>query len=220
MQHNQDNWKNQDCHLYMETLNQPYLYDQYENKADSNAYRTPIRSVLDALQQGGYILYARHAEATVGVDQPNLNFHNCYTQRNLSYNGRNQAVIFGDTIRRLGIPVMTPILASPLCRAVDTAVLAFGQEQVQIDPYWAEILRLSYHIPPVQQKNILNYLQSYLELQPATGTNRVIIAHGFPSGVGLGQMPNMGTIIVRPLGPGNGYEIVEKLRLSDLGRLG
>lgn len=218
MQNKHDTWKTQDGSLNIETTNQPYLYDHYENNA--NSYRAPVRSLLDSLQQGGYILYARHGEATLGVDQPNLIFQNCYTQRNLSANGRSQAIMYGDIFRQLDIPVMTPVLASPLCRAVETAVLAFGQNRVQIDPFWAEILRLSYNISPVQQTNILNYLHSYLELKPATGTNRVIIAHSFPDGVGLGRMPDMGTIIIRPLGQGNGYEIVEKLRLSDLWRLG
>lgn len=219
MQNNHGIWKTQDGSLNTETANHPYLVDQYEKNIDSNSYREPMRSLLDSLQGGGYILYARHGEATIGVDQPNLIFQNCYTQRNLSANGRSQAIMYGDIFRQLNIPVMTPVLASPLCRAVETAVLAFGKERVQIDPFWAEILRLSYNIPHAQQINILNYLHSFLELQPATGTNRVIIAHSFPAGVGLGRMPDMGTIIVRPLGQGNGYEIVAKLRLSDWQRL-
>lgn len=44
--------------------------------------------------------------------------------------------------------------------------------------------------------------------------NQVIVAHGFPTEVGLGQIPNMGTVVVRPLGQGNGYEIVARLSLD------
>ncbi|MCS4438767.1 hypothetical protein JTS92_10110 [Clostridium botulinum] len=33
------------------------------------------RSLLDLLRNGGYILYVRHGEATVGEDQPNLIFY-------------------------------------------------------------------------------------------------------------------------------------------------
>ncbi|HYE11014.1 MAG TPA: histidine phosphatase family protein, partial [Patescibacteria group bacterium] len=32
------------------------------------------RLLLDLLRGGGYILYARHGEATVGEDQPYMNF--------------------------------------------------------------------------------------------------------------------------------------------------
>lgn len=35
------------------------------------------RVLLDMLRRGGYILYARHAEATAGEDRPDLNFMDC-----------------------------------------------------------------------------------------------------------------------------------------------
>lgn len=44
----------------------------------------------------------------------------------------------------------------------------------------------------------------------------VIVAHSFPKGIGLSQIPDMGTVIVKPLGQGNGYEVVAKLSLADL----
>ena len=40
------------------------------------------------------------------------------------------------------------------------------------------------------------------------GSNTVIIAHGFPNEIELEQIPNMGTFIVKPLGLGNGYDII------------
>ncbi len=40
--------------------------------------------------------------------------------------------------------------------------------------------------------------------------NQVIIAHSFPEGIGLGHISNMGMVVVKPLGAGNGYEIVKK----------
>lgn len=69
-------------------------------------------SLLNLLRSGGYILYARHGEATVGEDQPNLNFRDCATQRNLSGLGRIQAIYFGEYLRALQIPVSYPIIAS------------------------------------------------------------------------------------------------------------
>lgn len=63
------------------------------------------------------------------------------------------------------------------------------------------------------------HLQSVLETKTVEGRNKVIVAHSFPVGVALGQIPNMGTVIVRPRGEGNGYEVVRLLSLEDLSNL-
>jgi len=177
------------------------------------------RPLLDLLRNGGYVLYTRHGEATVGVDQPNLNFQYCFTQRNLSEMGRRQAMYYGEILRSLRIPINYPILTSPFCRTIETAQLAFGRENVQIDSFWFEVYRLSGNLSSVEQNRILVSLQSELETKPPQGGNKVIIAHSFPQGIGLGQIPNMGTVIVKPLGQGKGYEIISKLSLADLANL-
>jgi len=177
------------------------------------------RALLDLLRQGGYILYARHGEATVGTDQPNLNFQNCFTQRNLSETGRRQAVYYGAIFRNLQIPISYPILVSPFCRTIETGQLAFGGGTVRVDPFWYQVSRLSGNLSDLEKNRILYTLQSRLETIPPQGTNAVIIAHGFPQGIGLGEIDNMGTVVVRPLGPGRGYEIVDKLSLEELAKL-
>lgn len=97
--------------------------------------------------------------------------------------------------------------------------LAFGSANVQFDPFWIEIYKLSGNVSTSEQIRILDSLKSQLEIQPAQGSNKVIIAHSFPSGIGLGQIQNMETVIVKPLGQGNGYEIINKLSLTDLAAL-
>lgn len=174
------------------------------------------RDLLALLRNGGYILYARHGEATIGEDQPDLSFQACYTQRNLSDYGRRQAIYYGEILRFLRIPVSYPVLASPFCRTVETAQLAFGRGNVQIDPFWVDIYRLSGNLSASEQKRILNDLESRLENPPPPGGNRVMIAHSFPAGMGLGQIANMGTVVVKPLGQGKGYEIIRKLSLAEL----
>ncbi|MGR9048137.1 hypothetical protein ACQ4XT_05900 [Halobacillus faecis] len=79
--------------------------------------------LVEQFQQGGYTLYVRHGEANVGADQPGFSFEDCSTQRNLSRNGQYQAGRFGNAIRRLNIPVETPVIASPFCRAKESACL-------------------------------------------------------------------------------------------------
>lgn len=174
------------------------------------------RSLLDLLRDGGYILYARHGEATVGEDQPYLNFLYCFTQRNLSEMGRRQAIYYGQILRNLRIPISYPILTSPFCRAIETAQLAFGSVGVQVDPFWFEVYKLSGNLSEAEQQRILDTLRLRLEIIPPQGSNKVIIAHSFPEGIGLGQIPDMGTVVVRPWGQGNGYEVVAKLSLADL----
>jgi hypothetical protein len=176
-------------------------------------------SLFDLLKGGGYILYAKHGEATVGEDQPNLNFLYCFTQRNLSDTGRRQAIYYGQVLRYLQIPISYPIQSSPFCRAIETAQLAFGNAGIQIDPFWFEVYKLSGNLSSAEQTGILDILEQKLEIKPPPGGNRVIIDHSFPEGIGLGQIPDMGTVIIRPLGQGNGYEIVSKLSLADLANL-
>ncbi|MEK4760053.1 histidine phosphatase family protein [Viridibacillus sp. FSL E2-0187] len=178
------------------------------------------RSLLDSLRKGGFIFYARHGEATVGRDLPNINFQNCSTQRNLSEMGRRQAIYYGEILRCLRIPIKYPVAASPFCRTIETAQIAFGSGNVQVDPFWVEIYRLSENLPSTDRQRILNYLQLVLESKPEEGRNNIIIAHSFPEGISLGQIPNLGTVIVKPRGIGCGYEVVSRLSLSDLSKLG
>lgn len=172
--------------------------------------------LLNSLRQGGYILYVRHGEANVGQDQPGLAFSDCSTQRNLSETGKRQAVDFGNTIRRLRIPVQYPVLASPFCRTRETAQLAFGTDPVRVDPFWINIYNLGGHLSLAEQDRILNETAAVLEKQPAAGANQVIVSHSFPQGVGLGDIPNLGTVIIKPLGTGRGYEIVGRYTLDEL----
>lgn len=176
-------------------------------------------SFLNSLRKGGFIFYVKHGEATVGSDLPNLNFQDCLTQRNLSELGRRQAIYYGEMIQYLQVPIRYPVSASPLCRAIETAQLAFGSGNVQVNPYWFEVFRLSGNLPIGDRQSILNYLQSVLEIIPEEGENKVIVSHSFPEGVGLGPLADMETAIIKPRGAGMGYEVVRKLSLADWSKL-
>ncbi|MEH7125655.1 histidine phosphatase family protein [Bacillus sp. JJ1532] len=177
------------------------------------------RSLLNSIRTGGFILYARHGEATVGRDLPYLNFQNCLTQRNLSEKGRRQAIYYGEILRYLQIPIEYPVSTSPFCRTIETAQLAFGSHNVQVNPFWVEVNWLSGNLPSSDRQRILYNLKSYFETIPEVGRNKVIVAHSFPEGVGLGQIPNMGTVIINPRGEGNRYDVVSRLSLADLSTL-
>src|SRR5690606_1467665 len=108
------------------------------------------------------------------------------------------------------------VQASPFCRTRETAELAFGEGNVQVDPFWFKIYNLGGHVTTAEQESTLAALTSVLEKIPSSGTNTVIVAHSFPPGIGLGEIPYLGTVVVKPRGQGNGYDIVDKMSLAEL----
>ena len=78
------------------------------------------------LKGGGHVVLMRHAITTPGVgDPPGMSLDDCATQRNLTADGRAHARRVGDEFRSRGIAV-DRVVASPWCRCVETARLAFG----------------------------------------------------------------------------------------------
>lgn len=95
----------------------------------------PARAAQDAqeeslwrlLQGGGYVVLIRHAQTVPGVGDPaHFKLGDCSTQRNLSEQGKADAVRIGQAFRTRGIPV-DAVYSSRWCRCLDTAQLAFGQ---------------------------------------------------------------------------------------------
>lgn len=77
-----------------------------------------------ALVAGGYVALIRHANAPPGYggDPPGFRMDDCKTQRNLDELGRQQAQALGAAFRQRGVRV-DRVLASPVCRCMDTAEL-------------------------------------------------------------------------------------------------
>src|SRR3990172_5990252 len=89
----------------------------------------PPAELLATLRQGGYILYFRHAGTDFSQNDKNMkSYEDCANQRNLTDKGRNDARAIGAAIRELRIPVGR-VMASPLCRTVETAELVFGRAE-------------------------------------------------------------------------------------------
>lgn len=84
-------------------------------------------ALAKALTQGGVVLVMRHAKTETATDEVEV-LGDCSKQRNLSGEGRDQARQIGRDVKALGVPV-EQVLASPLCRAKETADLAFGHSE-------------------------------------------------------------------------------------------
>jgi len=92
-----------------------------------SAWAQPDPALLSQLRQGGFVLYMRHALTDMSKNDAKMtNYDDCANQRNLTDQGRAEARAVGAHIKRLGIPI-GDVVASPFCRTMETARLAYGQ---------------------------------------------------------------------------------------------
>lgn len=111
------------------------------------AWAQPAPGLLSQLRQGGYVLYLRHTS----------------TDR-----GRDEARAIGEHVKRLKIPI-GEVLASPFCRTLETARLAFGKARATGDVRGGPAEASRYEA-----------LKKLLSSPVPKGANRVISSHGNP----------------------------------------
>ena len=129
-------------------------------------------------------------------DLPNLSFADCGTQRPLTEEGRKLAAQIGQSIRQAHIPV-GDVIASPLCRARESAQAAFGN-RITIN----ESLMYTANLTSEQKKPVIATTRRLLSEQPPAGKNRVVVAHA-PNMfdlIGYFVKPEGTVVILRPLG--------------------
>ena len=80
--------------------------------------------ILESLEEGGKIIFIRHAYAPGGGDPQNFNINDCSTQRNLSDEGINQSKLIGEFFKTNKIKI-DKVLSSEWCRCKETARIAF-----------------------------------------------------------------------------------------------
>lgn len=154
------------------------------------------------LQRGGHVVYLRHAARHTGPRDKltrwssAAEFANCSTQRNLTSEGQEQARRLGRYWRELRIPVAR-VIASAQCRTRDTAILAFGEAQVD------------------QRLFDLDFIRTLLLAPAETQGNTVIVGSDFQlrelTGIDLGYAE---AAVVQPDGKG-GVKVVARLNLDD-----
>jgi phosphohistidine phosphatase SixA len=127
------------------------------------------RSLLEAMWEGGFVIYFRHAATDTSSDQ-NVDLTDCATQRNLSQRGEDQSVEIGAGFEALGIPV-GDVRSSEFCRTAETAKLAFRKDVP--DPMLTPLPEDS----PEEKAAKAEALTELLSTQPASGTNTVIVGH-------------------------------------------
>jgi phosphohistidine phosphatase SixA len=88
----------------------------------SMALPVQANDLAENLRSSSYVLLMRHASAPGVGDPPNYKLDDCKTQRNLDTEGRRQAVIVGDWLRKQGIQSAN-VFSSIWCRCKETAAL-------------------------------------------------------------------------------------------------
>ena len=93
------------------------------------SFTTPIKAdlnknLLNQLEDGGKLIFIRHAYAPGGGDPNNFALNDCSTQRNLNNEGREQAKYIGEFFKKNKIKI-DKVLSSEWCRCKETAKIAF-----------------------------------------------------------------------------------------------
>lgn len=168
------------------------------------------QQVAEMLQRGGYVVYLRHTNTdNTTKDQDHKDLSSCATQRALSDEGRAEAKAIGEGAKRLGIK-FGDIQASPYCRAMETAKLAFGKGEA------SNTLR---YLTPLtkDEKEVANEaLRKMLSVPPPAGVNTVLISHNSNLKEATGIWPkNAGVAhVFKPLGDGK-FEEIGKIEANE-----
>ena len=178
-------------------------------KADTPLF-LPLDSLLPGLQEGGYVIYFRHAATDHDQqDAVPVRLDDCSGQRNLSDLGRRQAKAIGRAFKTLNIPV-GEILSSPFCRCKDTANLAFGKAEIR------DFLFFAIGLDAAQRAKVGRKLTWELASRPLPGKNKIIVSHtaNLKEATGIWPKPEGAAIVFRPTGDGL-FETVGRITPED-----
>jgi phosphohistidine phosphatase SixA len=172
------------------------------------ALAQPSAELLSRLREGGYVLYLRHTSTDFSQNDSRMtSYEDCASQRNLTDQGRDEARAIGEHVKRLKIPT-GEVLASPLCRTMETARLAFGKAKPTHEVRGG----------PARTDDPARYapLKKLLSSKIPKGENLVISSHGNPfhAVAGPPYLAEGEIAVVRPEGDIR-FSVVARLRLGD-----
>lgn len=161
--------------------------------------------LVAALQEGGHVIYIRHASTEVDyADQIDAVMGDCSTQRTLSEEGWHDARLIGAGFDILNIPIGA-VHSSQYCRAWQTADLAFGRYEQSADFNFEPFEEYT----DEQMAAMRDRVAPHLATVPSPGANTVIVAHDDPFEAATGIYPEpMGVAYVIAPGPGEDFEVL------------
>ena len=152
-------------------------------KADLN------ENLTNQLEEGGKLIFIRHAYAPGSGDPDNFNLNDCSTQRNLSEDGKKQAQLIGVFFKENKIKI-DKILSSEWCRCKETAFIAFEDFETK------DFLNSFYSIKfaknkKTQVKNLKKYVNKWNSKK-----NLILVTHYVVISEVLNYAPGSGEIII------------------------
>ena len=152
-------------------------------KADLN------KNLLNQLEDGGKLIFIRHAYAPGGGDPNNFNLDDCSTQRNLNNEGREQAKYIGEFFKKNKIEI-DKVLSSEWCRCKETAKIAF--KNFSTNSFLNSFYSSKYRKNKEKQIEMLNdYVKKFKSKQ-----NLIFVTHYVLISEVLNYAPSSGEIVV------------------------
>ena len=152
-------------------------------KADFN------KKLFNQLEEGGKLIFIRHAYAPGSGDPVNFNLNDCSTQRNLSEEGRKQAKYIGEFFRNKKIKI-DQVISSEWCRCKETAEIAFTN--FSTNSFLNSFYSYKFAKNKIKQINALNdYIDKF-----RSNKNLVLITHYVLISEVLNYGPSSGEIVV------------------------
>lgn len=179
-----------------------------ESSAPSGPGVLALGDVARALRQGGYVVYFRHTATDFSKnDTASTGYGDCGNQRLLSAVGQSTATAIGRQIRTLKLPV-TEVLASPMCRTLDTAQRLFGRATPEPEMREGET-------GGIGGGGDYPGLKRLLAMPVAAGGNRWLVGHGSPfrAIAGAPHLAEGEAAVIRP--EGTRWTVVARLLPTD-----
>ena len=141
------------------------------------------------LKKGGKLIFIRHAYAPGGGDPENFDINNCYTQRNLSKKGRDQAKKIGNFFKDNDVPIFK-VFSSEWCRCKETAELAFTNFKTK------DFLNSFFSTKFANNRNkqmfdLKNYVEKFKDNE-----NLIFVTHYVVISEALDYAPSSGEIVI------------------------
>lgn len=158
------------------------------------------QALVDAVRRGGFVLYMRHgATDNRRPDAVALDLKDCNTQRVLNDEGRQQSAAVGRAIRAANLPI-GEIFHSPLCRARESAELAFPERRAELKE--EPNLLYTANLSTIEKQPVLATTRRLLSMPVPAGVNRVLVAHApnMADLIGYFVKPEGTVVVIRPLG--------------------
>ena len=152
-------------------------------KADLN------KNLMKQLEDGGKLIFIRHAYAPGSGDPINFNLNDCSTQRNLNEDGRKQSKYIGKFFIENKIKIYK-VLSSEWCRCKETADIAFKN-------FSTNSFLNSFYSPKYakNKKKQLKALNNYIK-KFKSNKNLILVTHYVLISEVFNYSPSSGEIVV------------------------